>query len=123
MVSSPCGADSRLADAALRICVGNYVGCSKRKKSRSQHRRRINPIARLPLGFREMLSFVNRPQESGRPDGSEHAASLVVLLSRSPSPGSIHRLLSEDGADCDISSSDVFLQLFGASCIGSKARR
>jgi cobalamin biosynthesis protein CobD/CbiB len=71
---------------------------------------------------RKVLSFVNRPQESRRPDDSEHAASGVVLLSRFPGRGLIHWLLSEDGSDCDISSSDVFLQLSGASCVGSKAR-
>ncbi len=34
----------------------------------------------------------------------------------------IHRLLSEDGSGRDLSGSHVFLQLSGASCVGSKAR-
>lgn len=122
MGSSPCGAGSSLAGAPLRICFGNDVGCSKREESYSDHCRRIGPIARLSLGVGKVFSFVNWQQESRRPDGTEHAASRVVLLSRFPGRGLLHWLLSKDESGGDISSSDVFLQLSGASCVGSKAR-
>ena len=101
-------------DTVPRLRADCQVSGAKREESRSRRRRRIGPLARLSLGVRNVLSFVNWPRESRRPDGSERAASGVVLLSRSPRRGLVHWLLSEDGSGRDISSNDVFLHLSGA---------
>ena len=113
-------AGSRLIDAALRVCFGDPVTHSEQEESRARHCGRGDPIARLSLGARKVLSFADRSQESGRLDDSEHVASGLFLLSRYPGRWLIHRLLSRDGPGGDISSGDVFLQLSGASCVGSE---
>ncbi len=122
MGSSPRGVGSRFADTALWICFASPLARREPEGARRRGCRRFCTFARLFLGARKVLPLVNRPEESRRPDDSRHAASVVVLLPRSPSRRHIHWLLSEDGSDRDISSSDVFLQLSGASCVGSKAR-
>jgi hypothetical protein len=120
--SSPHRAGSRLADAALRICFGDPLARSEQEEPHSRYCRRVDPLARLPLGTRKVLSFIDRAQTQRWSDDSEHAASSVLLYASPSNRGLIHRLLSGDGSGGGISSSNVFLRISGTSCIGEETR-
>ena len=118
--SSPHRAGSRLADAALRICFGDPLARSEQEEPHSRYCRRVDPLARLSLGTRKVLSFVDWSQESRRPDNSEHAASSVLLCSGSPLAGFFTGYYWEMGAVAIFQAVMYFFSILGLRALARK---
>jgi len=84
---------------------------------------RRRSIARLFLGAGKVLPFDNGSQGPRPSIGSTRFARGCFLSSRVPRRGLLHRLLSREGSDSDISGSNVRARLFWASCLSKEAGR